>query len=122
MVSLQKEQTLCVSETGTVRYVLKVFSILAHSPTEVKSAEDLSPGLDCQLVLVAPGTLKLGMLADTVVATLRMYAIARGASYGLDSQQILVALCLARVGSLGRECHPILMAPRTLKLEVTPSL
>jgi hypothetical protein len=39
--------------------------ILAPSPTEVKSAEDLSPGLDCQLVLVAPGTLQQGMLADT---------------------------------------------------------
>jgi hypothetical protein len=39
--------------------------ILAPSPTEVKSAEDLSPGLDCQLVLVAPGTLQLGMVADT---------------------------------------------------------
>jgi hypothetical protein len=64
-LNVSKEQTSCVSETGTVPYVLNVFSILAHSPTEVKSAEDLSPGLDCQLVLVAPGTLQQGMLSDT---------------------------------------------------------
>jgi len=41
-----------------------IFIILVGSPTEVNQAEELSPGLDCQLILLTPGTGTAGSFKD----------------------------------------------------------